>query len=73
MNTALSEHAYLTRLEAAVYLRISTRALDSLIARNDLKAFRPGRKLLFKREDLDAYVQRYPINAHLSTDEAIAQ
>jgi excisionase family DNA binding protein len=71
MNTIPTEAAYLTRSEAADYLRLSTRTVDQLIARQELKAFHPGRKWLFRREDLDTFVERYSVNVPLtSSDEA---
>jgi excisionase family DNA binding protein len=63
VNTLASvEQHYYTKIEAAQYLRRSPRTIDSLLARGELKAYRPGaRKLLFAREELDAYVKRYPV------------
>lgn len=60
-NITLSQQVYFTKQEAAEYLRFSPRAIESLLARGELKAYRPRRKLLFRREDLDAFVQRHPI------------
>lgn len=57
----LSRQSYLTKLEAAVYLRISPRTIDGLISRADLRAYRLGRKVLLKREDLDAFIEKYPV------------
>lgn len=74
-NTTPSQQIYFTKQEAAEYLRFSPRAIDSLLARGELKAFRPGRKLLFRREDLDAFVQRHPSGTDLNklVDETLAE
>lgn len=48
---------YLTKNEAAQVLRLSTRTLDRLVAERQINAARVGgRRLLFRREDLDGYV-----------------
>jgi excisionase family DNA binding protein len=64
MNT--HRETYLTKEEASAYLRCSLRSIDSLLARGELKAYRPSRRLLFKREDLDAFVQRRPAYAEVA-------
>jgi excisionase family DNA binding protein len=51
------EKRYLTKAEAAAYLRLSLRSIDNLLARKELVAYRIARKLLFTREDLDALVR----------------
>lgn len=61
-NMPISEKVYFTKQEAAEYTRFSARTIESLLARGELKAFRPGRKLLFRRTDLDAFIQQYPVN-----------
>ena len=58
----------LTRKEAASYLRLSTRKLDQLAARGQIRRSKLGdgrrARVLFRRKDLDAFVE-----AHLSADE----
>jgi len=50
---------YLTKTEAAKYLRISTRTLDRLIAAGEITPARVGeRRLILKKGALDAYVER---------------
>lgn len=61
-NLNLAQYRYFTKIEAAEYLRFSPRVIENLLARGDLKAYRPGRRLLFRREDLDAFVERYAVN-----------
>lgn len=48
--------SYLSKREAAAYLRRCTRTLESLVAAGELPAYRVRGKLLFRRSDLDAYV-----------------
>jgi len=59
----LSSQSYLSKYEASVYLRCSLRQIEYLLSRGKLKAYRPGKKLLFLRKDLDDFVQRFPANA----------
>lgn len=61
-NSVQAQPEYFTKVEASSYLRFSPRTLESFVARGELQAFRPCRKLLFRREDLDTFVQRYPVN-----------
>lgn len=65
-NTILSQQVYFTKQEAASYLRFSPRARRDSIARGELKAYRPGQKLLFRRDDLDAFVQRHPTDMEVA-------
>lgn len=50
------ESGLLTAKEAAEYLRIGYQILVRLARRGDIKSFRPCRKYLFRREDLDAFI-----------------
>jgi excisionase family DNA binding protein len=47
---------YLSTKEAASYLRISPRHLANLTASCRIKVARIGRRLIYKREELDRYV-----------------
>ena len=50
---------YMTKIEAAEYLRIGVRTLDRLCATGELVGARiGGRRLLFRRGDLDGYVSK---------------
>ena len=52
------EMEYLTRDEVAKTLRISTRTLDRIVADGDLVGARVGgRRLLFRKQDVDGYVR----------------
>ena len=59
----------LTRAEAARYLRLSLRKLDSLAARGEIRRIKLGdgrrARVLFRRNDLDAF-----LNEHLSADRS---
>ena len=67
--------AYFTKSEAATYLRCSLRFIDYARERNELKAFRLNRKLLFAREDLDAFVRKRAANVDLDriVDEVVSE
>lgn len=47
---------YFTKHEAASYLRRCIRTIEKLTAAGELPAYRVRGKLLFRRGDLDAYV-----------------
>ena len=52
------EMEYLTRDEVAKTLRVSTRTLDRIVADGDLVGARiGGRRLLFRKQDVDGYVR----------------
>ena len=55
--------AYLSKREAASYLRRCTRTLESLVAAGEIPAYRVRGKLLFRRTDLDAYVEARRVQA----------
>jgi len=44
--------------EVADFFRVSIKTIRNWIKRGELKAQKPGRKYLFKREDVDAYFNR---------------
>ena len=46
----------MTTQEAAEYLRVSTKTIEALRAKNHLPAVRIGRRVFFKRNTLDEYV-----------------
>lgn len=56
-ESVATEIPYITRQEAAQYLRTSTRTLDRRIADGTLKHHRFGRAVLLLKEDLDEYVR----------------
>lgn len=75
MTTYLTEQSYFTKLEAANYLRLSPRSIDYARDKGDLKAYQVGRKLLFAREELDAYVRRRTASSDIDkiVDETVAE
>ena len=70
---------FLSKRQAAEYLSLSLRSLDYLVTRGALPAFKPpiagqrGYKMLFKRTDLNSYVERYPASRDLDdiVDETV--
>lgn len=53
----MNAQTYFTKAEAAAYIRLSERTLDTAKARGELPFFRCGaRKVLFRRDDLDRYL-----------------
>lgn len=46
----------MNRQEAAEYLRISLRSITNLVAARKIRPARVGRKLLFKRTELDRFL-----------------
>lgn len=60
---------YLTRTEAAEYLRVSDRYLRLETSRGNIAAFKLGRRVLYSREDLDAYMQRNRVQPGDALDE----
>jgi excisionase family DNA binding protein len=71
---------YLTKQAAAHYLSVSTRTIENLIARGELPAFKPtingtrSRKVLFRRTDLDAWIERFRVAPDIDrlVDETLA-
>lgn len=47
---------YLTAQEAAVYLRKSSGAIHNMVYRRQLTAYKPGGRLLFRKEEIDQWV-----------------
>jgi excisionase family DNA binding protein len=63
MHTDLRTDRYLTKAEAAEYLGISARWLEELRrGSNPPPAFKIGQRLLFRRSELDAWVEQYRIS-----------
>ena len=50
--------AWMTSDEAAAYLRCDAKRVSELQREGKLRCGRDGRKLLFRRADLDAYLER---------------
>ena len=55
MNTMATNSPWMTSDEAVVYLRLpSRRALYQRMRRGTIKFYKDGRRILFRREELDA-------------------
>jgi len=58
-NRIIESQTYLTVSEAALYLRASESTIEYLTKRTKQLAFhRVGKKMVFNRADLDAYMRR---------------
>lgn len=55
---ATEKTPFISRHEAAEYLRTSTRTVDRRIKDGSLKHYRFGRAVLLRREDLDSYLSK---------------
>jgi excisionase family DNA binding protein len=49
---------FLTIEEAAGYMRTTVSALRNLVWRKRLPAYKPNRRLLFKKTDLDYWIEK---------------
>ena len=52
-NRTLDSDRYLTKKEAATYTGLSIRTLESA---RDLRRYKPGGKILFKKSEIDAWI-----------------
>jgi excisionase family DNA binding protein len=59
------EQQYLTKAQAQIYTGLSERTLDYARERNELKFFRVGKRVLFRRGDLDVYIERHSASCDL--------
>jgi len=64
---------YFSKREASEYLGLSQRTLEKLAARGEVASFKPvidsekghNRKVLFRRADLDAWLDRFRVEVNL--------
>ena len=69
-QVTVSKVEYLTAKEAAAFIGVSINYFYKLTSQHKLPMYNPtGRKLLFKRSELDAWVMA----ARVSTDEELAR
>ena len=54
---------YFRKKAAAEYLGVSVRTVDRFLARRIITCYKPDKLSLFRKEDLDAAMERYRINA----------
>jgi excisionase family DNA binding protein len=72
----LEQDRYLSKKEAAKYLALSIRTLDTRL--HEIPHFRVGKKRLFKKSELDEWMEHYrevlrELDLHALLDEAIRQ
>jgi len=56
------EFRYLGKKNASAYTGLSTRALDYAKAKGQLQYYRVGRKVLFRKDDLDTFMRRFRVS-----------
>ena len=56
-DSARMKRELMTKAELMDYLRISKRTLDKLMKTDDLPYIKLARRVLFKREDVDAFLE----------------
>jgi len=52
------KNKFITVKEAADYLRVNTRTLQTWIAARKIKYYKPAKKILFKEIDLELFIER---------------
>ena len=57
----MTDKGAFTKQAAADYLSVSTRYLDQLVLRGELAKTKAGRKTLFRRSELDQWLDRNEI------------
>jgi excisionase family DNA binding protein len=75
MSVQQSSQIYYTKREAVEYTRHAPRTLDYAVANGELRAFKPSRKRIFLKDDLDAWIQRRLASADLDAivSEVVAE
>lgn len=53
----MSESIFLTREELMEYLKIKRSTLQKLMNKGDLPYFKLGRRILFKKEEIDRWIE----------------
>lgn len=56
----------MTKREAMEYLRVSQATVDRLMKSRDLAFVKIGKKVIFRRRDLDAYIRKNTVKAKAS-------
>jgi len=54
----MQEVKLLTRKETARYLRLGISTVDKMLAQKTIKPVRLGRRVLFRKEDLDRFIEQ---------------
>jgi excisionase family DNA binding protein len=77
MNTLIQavEQQYLTKAQAQTYTGLSERTLDYARERGELKFYKRGKWVLFKKADLDAWMERHRAGVDLDkvVNETVAE
>jgi excisionase family DNA binding protein len=74
-NTQKFLDGYLSKQEAQEYTSLSLRTLDYAKERGELPVFKVGRRVLFKRSDLDRWLERFRADVDLDriVEETVAE
>ncbi len=69
------EQQYLTKAQAQIYTGLSERSLDYARERGELTFYKHGKRVLFKKADLDAWMERHRAGADLEhlVNETVAE
>lgn len=67
----VEQNKYMTLKEAAAYLRLSERTLRRQINQIQPRPFKYGKKLLFKKSDLDQWMEKYRLEDGEALDRAM--
>ena len=62
MSAAEKRIQYLTLKEAAEYCHVSTRHLQEEITRKNLRAYKPGKYVLFEIDELNKWIKKKAIS-----------
>jgi excisionase family DNA binding protein len=67
MSTSIQavEQQFLTKSQAQTYTSLSERTLDYARERGELAFYRHGKRILFKKVELDAWMERHRAGADL--------
>jgi len=67
----IEQDRFLTLKEAAAYVRLSQRTLRRQINQIQPRPFKYGRKLLFRKSDLDQWMENYRLEDDTALDRAM--
>lgn len=69
------EQNFFTKEQARVYTSLSLRTLDYARERRQLKFYKVGKKVLFKKSDLDIFLEQFRASADLDkiVDEVLGE
>jgi excisionase family DNA binding protein len=69
------EHRYLTKAQAQIYTGLSERTLDYARERQELGFYKRGKRVLFKKSDLDYWMESHRAGVDLDkiVDETVRE